>query len=432
MSASASAEADDGEGYLGVGRRHGLIFHQEGDARHPKRSERFRDGVDLASALPRAGKSGAESGQTNSRRSELGYAPAPSTGTPPNAEESSKRMQDQLVFLIGSPRSGSTMLSRMLGAHSEIYAPEEPHLITPMAHLGFYDSVESAPYDPIITRAAARTLVEALPDGEQSYLDALRAYSDQIYAGLLEQAGQSSGKRLLDKTPAYALSLDFLAKLYPQARFIVLTRHPIAVWSSFVDSFFDGDDEVAHAHNPLLERYVPAVARFLRTAQVPMLSVQYENLVQEPDLNAQKICEFLDLPYEPGMVDYGAGPNARGESTRGLGDPTTVAKETRPTTASLSKWVGAAKGLTARTGLYHEILARLGDEDLETWGYTRAEIKAELDQIDLAGKPAPRPNLTRYALERKMVVAVRRRIQPDNALGKLIKKVREACDALLR
>ena len=61
-------------------------------------------------------------------------------------------MQDRLVFLIGSPRSGSTLLSRVLGAHSAIFAPEEPHLITPLAHLGYYDAVEEAPYDPVITR----------------------------------------------------------------------------------------------------------------------------------------------------------------------------------------------------------------------------------------------------------------------------------------
>ena len=176
-------------------------------------------------------------------------------------------MQDRLVFLIGSPRSGSTLLSRVLGAHSAIFAPEEPHLITPMAHLGYYENVESAPYDPIITRAASRALVRALPGGEDDYLDALRAYSDSLYGGLFKSAGDAT--LLLDKTPAYALSLDFLAKLYPNARFIVLTRHPIAVWSSFVDSFFDGDDVVAHEHNPLLERYVPAIARFIRTTDVP-------------------------------------------------------------------------------------------------------------------------------------------------------------------
>ena len=340
-------------------------------------------------------------------------------------------MQDQLVFLIGSPRSGSTLLSRLLGAHSEIFAPEEPHLITPLAHLGYYDCVENAPYDPIITRAAARALVAALPAGEDAYLAALRAYSDSIYRGLLEGGG-GTAKRLLDKTPAYALSLDFLAKLYPQARYIVLTRHPIAVWSSFVDSFFDGDDRVAHTHNPLLERYVPAIARFLRTASVPMHRIQYENLVQDPEEESRNLCTFLDLDYEPAMIDYGSAPGARGESVRGLGDPTTVARETRPTTGSLSKWPEAASGRPERVALYREILARLADEDLESWGHPRAEIVAELEAVDLGGRPARRPRLTRYALERRLLVAVRRQIRPDNALGRLVRKLREICDILLR
>lgn len=340
-------------------------------------------------------------------------------------------MQDRLVFLIGSPRSGSTLLSRVLGAHPAIFAPEEPHLITPIAHLGFYESVESAPYDPVITRAAARALVAGLPGGETEYLDALRAYTDAIYAGLHAKAADRASL-LLDKTPAYALSLDFLSKLYPNARYVVLTRHPIAVWSSYVDSFFDGDDAVAHEHNPLLERYVPAIARFLRTATVPMHRVRYEALVQDPDPEARKICEFLGIEFEPGMVDYGAAPDARGASTRGLGDPTNVAQQSRPTTASLEKWAKAATGQPERVALYQEILARLADEDLETWGYPRAEILDQLEAIDLEGKRAPRARLGRYALERRLLVAVRRRIRPDNALGGLVRKLREVCDVLLR
>ncbi|MEZ4291760.1 MAG: sulfotransferase [Myxococcota bacterium] len=341
-------------------------------------------------------------------------------------------MQDRLVFLIGSPHSGSTMLSRMLGAHPAIVAPEEPHLITPIAHLGYFESVERAPYDPVITRTAARALVAALPGGEAAYLDALRAYTDAIYAGLRRAAGGDDASLLLDKTPAYALSLDFLARLYPQARYVVLTRHPMAVWSSYVDSFFDGDDAVAHEHNPLLERYVPAIARFLRTRPVPIHAIRYEALVREPERHARELCAFLGIEESAGMVDYGEAPDARGESTRGLGDPTNVSRETRPTTASLSKWARAATGRPERVALYRAILARLADEDLETWGFERAGIAAELDAIDLGGRRAPRPPLTRYALERRLLVAVRRRIRPDNALGRLVRKLREVCDVLLR
>ena len=177
-------------------------------------------------------------------------------------------MQDRLVFLIGVMRSGSTMLARMLGAHSAIHSPAEPHLVTPLAHLGYYAKVDAAPYDPTISQRAIRTLVPELPHQEDDYLEALRAYTDSLYGKLLEPSGRAL---LLDKTPAYALVLDFLAKLYPQAKFVVLTRNPMAIWSSYVESFFDGDHEVAYAHNPVLERYVPAIGRFLREA--PVLSL---------------------------------------------------------------------------------------------------------------------------------------------------------------
>ncbi|MEZ4330647.1 MAG: sulfotransferase [Myxococcota bacterium] len=337
----------------------------------------------------------------------------------------------QLVFLIGAPRSGSTLLARMLGAHSAVVAPEEPHLITPIAHLGYYASVQSAPYDPVITRQAARALVANLPGGERAYLAALRAYCDAIYRGLLS-AGSGSPRLLLDKTPAYALSLDFLARLYPTARYVVLTRHPLAVWSSYVDSFFDGDDRVAHAHNPLLERYVPAIARFLRAASVTIHHVEYEALVRDPERHARALAAFLGIDFEPAMVDYGHDPEARRSAARGLGDPMTVARETRATTRSVAKWAHAAAGRPERVALYREIVARLLDVDLEAWGHPRAAIEAELAAIDLGGRPAPRPALTRYTLERKILIALRRHIRPDNGPGRWIRRIRELCDVLLR
>lgn len=349
----------------------------------------------------------------------------------PIDRDASESLERRLVFLIGPPRSGSTLLARMLGAHSAIVAPEEPHLITPLAHLGYFASVDAAPYDPVITRQAARALVANLPGGEQAYLAALRAYSDAIYRGLLS-AGPASARLLLDKTPAYALSLDFLARLYPHARYVVLTRHPLAIWSSYVDSFFDGDDRVAHAHNPLLERYVPAIARFLREAPVAIHRVRYEALVREPEPHVQALAAFLGIEHEPAMVDYGRDPEARRAATRGLGDPMTVARETRATTGSLGKWTGGATGRPERVALYRQILARLTDDDLETWGYARTAIEAELSGIDLGGRPAPPPALTRYTLERKLLIALRRRIRPDNGAGRLVRRLRELCDVLLR
>jgi len=337
-------------------------------------------------------------------------------------------VQDQLVFLIGVMRSGSTMLARILGAHSAIHSPAEPHLITPLAHLGYFANVERAPYDPIITRRAAQALVESLPRRDEDYLEALRACTDSLYGKLLAPSGRSL---LLDKTPAYALVLDFLARLYPEARFVVLTRNPMAVWSSYVDSFFDGDHEIAHTHNPVLERYVPAIGRFLRDQPVPFVHVRYEELVQDPEGQAQRLCEHLRIPFEAGMIDYGDQVGGRTATPRGLGDPVSAAKESRPTTKSLEKWTKALEGSPAKIAQCQSILDSLADEDLTTWGYQRAELEAQLAAIPGTGGARKRPGLSVHTLERRLVIALRRNIH-HNAFGRLVRSVRSACDVLLR
>lgn len=334
----------------------------------------------------------------------------------------------RLAFLIGPPRSGSTLLARMLGAHPAIHAPPEPHLLTPLAHLGYYARVERADYDPIIAEAAIRELVGALPHGEADYLEALRAYTDALYGRLLERSGRSL---LLDKTPAYALVLDFASRLYPDARYLVLTRHPLAVWSSYVESFFDGDPEVAHRHNPLLERYVPAIARFVREARVPLHRVRYEDLVRGPGPELERICAFLGVPFEPSMIEYGAHGEGAAQSVRGLGDPVTVARESRPTTASLDRWADDLARAPQGLAVAERILGALHDEDLETWGTSRAAMEAELSAQPVPGAAARRRARSRYALERKLLVALRRNIH-ENAFGRLVKRVRRACDVLLR
>src|SRR5262245_22966370 len=204
-------------------------------------------------------------------------------------------MQDRLIFLIGAPRSGTTLLARMLSAHSLIFGRAEPHLITPIAHLGYFGKVQKAPYDPQNVEQAIGEIVAELPRGEAGYLDALRAYTDALYAQLLEAA--PPGKRyFLDKTPAYALVLPFVTKLYPRAKYVVLTRHPLAVLSSYAESFFDGDYQVALDHNPVLQRYVPALAWMVREKPVPHVWVKYEDLVRDPQTWFRAVCDHIGIP----------------------------------------------------------------------------------------------------------------------------------------
>ncbi len=334
-------------------------------------------------------------------------------------------MEDRLIFLIGAPRSGTTLLARMMSAHSAIYGRAEPHLITPIAHLGYFGSVQKAPYDPINAEQAIHELVADLPRGEADYLDALRAYTDTIYGRILAIA---PGKRfLLDKTPAYALVLPFLTSLYPRAHYVVLTRHPLAVLTSYVESFFDGDWQVALNHNPIIARYVPALAKMLRERPVPLVHVRYEELVREPELHFRRVCEHLGIPFEASAIAYGDS----GESFKGLGDPTGVGRHTRPVTSSVSKWAAEIAASPETLALVSRLIDELDPADLETLGYPRGKIVAQLEAARGAPVPVKAKGPLRYRLERKLLVAVRRNVH-QNALGRALKRLRFALDVVLR
>jgi hypothetical protein len=333
-------------------------------------------------------------------------------------------VEDKVLFVIGPPRSGSTLLARMIGAHSLIYGRPEPHLLTPLAHLGYYAKVDKAPYDAVLAAEAARDFVRDLPRGEQDYIDACRAYCDTLYDRML--ATKPEKRLFLDKTPAYALVLDFVARVYPSAKYVVLTRHPLAVYSSYAESFFNSDYAAAQAYNPILERYVPALARFVRERRVPIYHVVYEQLVAEPERILAEIFAFIGVPNEPGAVEYG-----RHEQTaEGLGDPIGVKKHSRPTTESVHKWAAEIATRPDRLALCREIVARLAPEDLATWGHPLEHFWEPLESAGAA--PTPRRGFDRYRLERLMIVKLRALVQRQPLLRRWLGTVRLGADVLLR
>lgn len=332
-------------------------------------------------------------------------------------------VQDQLIFVISPPRAGSTLLQRMLGTHSEIFTHPEPHLVTPLAYLGYHDTVDAAPYDHVNAAEAMRSFVGGLPRGEEDYLDALRAYADTLYGRML--ATQPDKTRFLDKTPAYALVLPFLAKLYPTAKYVVLTRHPLAVFSSYAHSFFDGDWVEARRYNPVVERYVPAMAAFLRERPVPLVHVAYEELVSEPEKQLERIFAFLGLEHEPEAVEYGDT-----EMKAGMGDPIGVQQHKRPTTASLHKWAADVRADEKKAALARDVIARVADEDLEEWGWPRERIWDALEEV--GGKKPPKTVLNSYTMQRRVMLALRKGVHAKPQGQKLVRRVRYYCDVLLR
>lgn len=335
-------------------------------------------------------------------------------------------MRDRVCFVIGSPRSGSTLLMRILNATSAIYSRPEPHLLPALAHLGFWNTVDKAPYDQLQAQDGTRDFVSDLPGGEQDYWDACRAYMDILYGRMLST---SEGKEqyFLDKTPANALVLPFMEKVYPDAKYIVLTRHPAAIFASYANSFFDGDFESALNFNPIISRYIPAMANFLRSTETPHLHVRYEDLVSDPESTLKRISTFLEIPFEPEAVNYKKADVAG----KGLGDPVGVAKHNRPVTGSIHKWAPELAADTAKFETVAKQLAQVPAEDIATFGYDPATLWEPMKEADPTAWVPAKKKMDRFQRQRRVLRWLRRDIQ-NRWHGPIISKIRKVCDVLLR
>jgi hypothetical protein len=329
---------------------------------------------------------------------------------------------ERMVFVVSPPRSGSTLVQRMIGSHSQVFTHPEPHLVTPLAYLGFYDTVQKAPFDHINSAEAIKLFVSSLPRKEDDYLDALRAYADTMYLRMLEPTKK---RYFMDKTPAYALVLPFLTKLYPDAKYVVLTRHPLAIFSSFANSFFDGDWKTAHEFNPLVERYVPAIAKMLRERPVPLCHVKYEEMVASPEQHLERVFAYMDVENEPEAVNYGERFTAK----QGPGDPITVSQHSRPVTDSLHKWAAELKQDDEKRALAERMLQNVDDADLEQWGWPRGAIFEALEKV--GGAAPPKPVMNAYTIQRRVMLALKKDIH-TRPHGAVVKKLRYYCDVLLR
>jgi len=329
-----------------------------------------------------------------------------------------------MIFIISPPRSGSTLLQRMLGSHSAIYTHPEPHLLTPLYYLGYYDNVERAPYDHINAAKALRELCEELPRGEQDYLDALRAYASTIYDRVLAPTGK---RFFLDKTPAYALIAPFVHKLFPQARFIILTRNPMAIHHSVAKSFFGGDYQRAVEFNPVVKNYVPAVASFIRQGHDNATVIRYEDLVQHPEIQAKRLCEFLGVEFEPAVVNYGSAQHI----TKSYGDPITVSSHNRPVQTSVASWQQALANDESARAIAAKVVNELKDDDLQAWGYDRNELAPRSDAHNIGPLPTTAHGGAIYRLKRQVMMRARDGAKLPAARSAL-RSLRYYCDVLLR
>jgi hypothetical protein len=216
-------------------------------------------------------------------------------------------------FIVGSARSGTTLLRLMLNAHPEVAVPPESRFITQLWPGG--GSVEVQPLLEVLA-AHPRFIAWELP------IDAVRAelqgagavpYAEFV-RGVFRAYAHAHGKsRWGDKTPRYVENIALLSNLLPDARFIHLIRDGRNVALSYADVPF-GPKTVARAADLWARRVSGGIEAGASLGSGRYLELLYEDLVADPAGEAGAICKFLELDFHEVMLD--PSERARGVLSR--------------------------------------------------------------------------------------------------------------------
>lgn len=202
------------------------------------------------------------------------------------------RLVQAPAFILCSLRSGSTLLRVILNSHSQIAAPHEFHL----RHVAVrYTS----------KWADKAMLARGLDPRALEYL-----LWDRVLHRELERSGKD---HIVVKTPNDVFNADRIVECWPDARFVFLLRHPAAIARSRASLRPTVDEE---KNSERIRRYCEALER--AREKHPGHTVRYEDLTSDPRTVTQRLCEFLGVPWEQEMLDYGRFDH--GQFGAGLGD----------------------------------------------------------------------------------------------------------------
>ena len=276
----------------------------------------------------------------------------------------------QPIFLLSLPRSGSTLVQRILAADPAVATASEPWLLLPLLY-ALRERGVIADYGHHLAAMALNDFCRGLPGGVDRYLAEVRELALRLYRA----AAGPEADLLLDKTPRYHLVVDELFRVFPDARFVFLWRNPLAVVGSLMESISGGRWNLYRMRIDLFDG-VANLARAHAVHGAAACSLRYEDLVTDPVREVARLRSFLGLRDDPGVLERFSDVTLRGR----LGDTTGVRQYSRVSAASVEKWKATLNN-PIRKAWARRYLTWIGADRLERMGYNLGDLSKQLEQV---------------------------------------------------
>ncbi len=208
-------------------------------------------------------------------------------------------------FVVGLTRSGTTLLRMMLDAHRELTIPPETHFVPDLIEAARDGGGAPAMLEALTSNRTwadfgidadeMRTRLERVGRGDAAA--AVRAFFD-AYA---ERQGKP---RWGDKTPAYMLSVQRIGRALPESRFVHLIRDGRDVALSQRARALNEQPPPAEQAARWVKRIHKSREQALSLKGPRYVEARYEDLVRDPEVTLRRVCEFIELPWDVGMLSY--------------------------------------------------------------------------------------------------------------------------------
>ncbi|MBL1209296.1 sulfotransferase [Geminocystis sp. GBBB08] len=209
------------------------------------------------------------------------------------------------IFVVGMPRSGTTLMTAMLSAHPNIAIPAETHFLR-------YWYQKYSDLD-LTNQANFQQFWQDFTQNERFYhlgidtqltfhriLNQKKIDWKTIFTSILQQYAISINKvRWGEKTPDHYQYVELLLNWYPQARIIWMIRDPRAVTASLLT--MPWANNYADQHAKTWQKNIQLLQKWEKTERI--ISIYYEDLITKTELTLKKICHFIAEEYTPQMIE---------------------------------------------------------------------------------------------------------------------------------
>ncbi len=282
-------------------------------------------------------------------------------------------------FVVGLTRSGTTLLRMMLDAHPELAIPPETHFVP--------DLIKAARAEEGTDGMLAALTENRTWDDFGISSEEMRERLDRVHSGdgaeavraFFEAYAKRQGKpRWGDKTPAYMLSVQRIGRTLPESRFIHLIRDGRDVALSQTARAINEQPPPAEQAARWVKRIGKSRDQAATLKGARYVEARYEDLVRDPEPALRRICEHVELEFDPAMLTYyeGAaerlsemagelradGSHATQEAGYRIDNHAPTTKPPDPT--KLDKWKTemSAEDVAAYESIAGELLSELGYE----------------------------------------------------------------------